>query len=174
MSVEDPLSIAQRGLEKLLRNSPAVKRATQLKIKNIDGFTQTRATKQQDVNSETDLPELRLVPIGGPMNVNFASNLTMLDYALSLQLNTGDLRVTEKLAPVLFAIYAVCAEAVKGSGLVDLTWEGYDFLKNITLSAATIGESDPSQNRGIVGFTAICDLTLHMNFPTTMLIAWNQ
>lgn len=168
------MSIAQRGLEKLLRESPALKRAMGLQIKNIDGFTQTRSTKQQDVNSETDLPELRLVPAGGPMNINYASNLTMLDYTLSVQINTGDLRVTERLAPVLFALYAALAQAVTGAGLVTLRWLDYDFIKNVTLSAATIGESDPVQNRGIAGFTAICDLTLHMNFPTIHLQQWNQ
>jgi hypothetical protein len=166
--------MAQERLEKFLRESPGVKSVLGAQIKNVEGFTTLRGTKTTDTVSETDLPELRLEPVLMPCNANFASNAASLDYTLRIVMNTGDQRVNYKMLPLVFAVFAAIVSAINASELLDLQWEGYNFLKNFTFSNVAAGLSDPVENRGIAGWSAICDLTLHMIFPATLLRSFHS
>lgn len=183
---KDPLSHAQETLEAYLAAAPCVVATMKAAVKNIDGYTKLRGTKQQDVTSETDLPALKLIPTGGPCNVNFASNATQLDYTLQVALRTGDQRYNAVAGPLVWAIYAAMTAAIDDGQLVGLTLakclpetadaglRNYEFIKNLTLANIATGFSDPSdpRTRGIVGFNALLDLTLHMIFPRTFVKDW--
>lgn len=172
---KDPLSLAQDALEQSIKNAPSIKRAMGRAIKNVVAFNKLRGTEMPDVTSENDVPLLMLAPVGGPSNVNFASNLASLDWTWRILVNSGDRRLTE-INPIIFAIFATMAHLVDSGAdgqLVGLKWNDYPFAKNLTFSSITTGDADPSQNFGIVGWTGVCDLTLHMLFPTTMLRDFN-
>ena len=171
---KDPFSLAQEGLERFLVRSPGMKAAMGAQIKNVEGFASLRGTKQTDTASETDLPELRLEPVLMPCNANFASNAVALDYTLRVVINTGDQRVNAKLLPIVFALFAAIVSAIHSSDLLTIEWQGYQFIKNFTFSNIAAGLSDPVENRGIAGWSVICDLTLHMIFPSTLLRDWNN
>jgi len=182
----DPLSHAQQTIESYLGDSPGVRAAMRLAVKNIDGYTKSRGTKQVAVFSESDLPALKLIPIGGPCNVNFASNLTMWDFTTQIVVNTGDKRFNAKLGPLAWAVFCALTAAVHDSQLVGLTLakcladdadddlRRFQFLKNITLANITTGLTDPSdpRNRGIDGFSGLMDLTMHLIFPRTFVTGW--
>jgi len=167
--MKDPLSLAQETLERYFEQSIGMRRAMGLAIKNVDAYTKARGTKAVDVNSESDTPSIHLVPTAMPSNINFASNCCSLDYNLRVMINTGDVRVDYKLLPICWAIYAAMVAAVDDSSLLDLAWEGQQFIKNFTLSNTQSIISDPTQNLGIVGWVGIVDLTLHMIFPRTLV-----
>jgi hypothetical protein len=173
----DPLTHAQNTLEAYYKASPAVKRSMKSAIKNFVAFNKTRGTEAHDVNTESDLPEIVLNAIGGPSNVNFASNLSSLDWTWRVGVNTGDQRITQHLGPLVFAIFATTAHAVDSSldgQLVGMLWNDYPFAKNLTFSNIQTGESNPAENKGLIGWSAFLDLTLHMLFPTSMLREFNQ
>lgn len=173
----DPISMAHDALEKWLRGSVAIQRSMGGIKPNIAASNKLRGTELPDVVTESDLPRIRLEPIGGPCNINFASNLTNMDWSWRIILDTGDLRVNKYLGPVAFAIFASLAVAIEKDDVGDLLgvrWRTYDYAKNLTYSNITSGESDPVLNKGIAGLSAICDLTLHMVFPTSYLREFNN
>lgn len=184
--LKDPLSLAQETLEAYLLASPGVVTTMKLAVKNIDGFTKTRATKQQDVVSEADLPEIKIIPVGGPCNVNFSSGHTNWDFATQIGVNSGDKRFNAKLAPVAWAVYAAMTAAIDDTTLVGLTLEkclpddadaelkAFRYVTNLTLSNIATGLTDATdpRNRGIEGFSALMDLTLHLVFPRTFVKSW--
>ena len=183
---KDPLSLAQETLERYFEQSPGMRRAMGLAIKNVDAYTKARGTKAVDVNAETDTPGLKLLPIAMPTNANFSSNTVMLDYVLQVLVNTGDQRITAKLLPVVWSVYAAIVAAIESSTLLGLTLEpcvavsaaaeikAYHYVKNFTFSNVQAGLSNPQENRGIEGFSAICDLQLHLIFPASFVREWNN
>lgn len=185
-ALKDPLSHAQETFEAYICASPAVRVALKNATKNVDGFTATRGTKQVDTRSEADMPLVKLIPTGGPCNVNFASNATNWDFNLQIGLASGDMRYTERLAPLAWAIYAALSLAIHEGAIVGLTLakclpptapstlKNYEYVKNMTLSNIATGVADLSdpKNRGIAGFSALMDLTLHLLFPRGFVKAW--
>jgi hypothetical protein len=181
----DPLTLAQTTLEKYFEQSPGLRAAMGQLIKNVDGFTKSRATKQHDTNSETDALGIKLMPVAFPTDANYASNAVMFDYNLQVLVNSGDMRVVPML-PVVWAIFAAMVKAITDSTLLDLTLlpfvgpggdedlRTYRYVKNFSFANVQTGLSDPVQNKGIKGFSAICDLTLHMVFPATFVREWND
>lgn len=183
---KDPLSNAQETIEAYFNASPSVRAAMALAVKNIDGFTKSRGTKQVDVTSESDVPSIKLIPVGGPCNLNFASNATNWDFSLQIGVMTGDKRFNAKLGPVAWAVYAAMTQAIDDGQLVGLTLakclpddadtslRSYQYIKNITLENIATGFADLTdpKNRGIAGFSSLMDLTLHMLFPRTFVKAW--
>lgn len=170
----DPLTIAQNALQAYYASAPAVKRAWKTQPKVI-AFNEGR-TAVNHVKGESDLPEIVLEPIGGPANINFASNLSSLDWSWRVKLVTGDMRLQNQINPLLFAVYAATAHAVHSSldgELTGLLWSDYPFAKNLTFSNVQNGPVDPATNASISGWLAICDLTMHMLFPTTLLRQFN-
>lgn len=168
---EDFLTIAQRGVEAYFLANPRIKSI--LKGGGIvEGYTAARGLKEPDVLSEHDLPLIRVKPSSMPGNLTFASNMTQADLTLTIEIITGDKRITHQLTPLLAAVFACLAAAIHDPGIIDLTWETYPFVKSMSLDRGTIGFADISQSSAIQGWVAICDLTLHMHLPTSMLAEW--
>jgi hypothetical protein len=172
----DPLTQAQNSLEAYYKASPAIKRAMGPAVKNFVAFNKTRGTESSNVKAESDLPGVVLEPIGGTSNINFASNLSSLDWSWRVKLVTGDMRLNAQINPLLFAVFAATVHAVDSSldgQLVGLLWNDYPFAKNLTFAAIQEGPVDPQTNGSINGWMAICDLTMHMLFPSTLLREFN-
>lgn len=186
MANKDPLSLAQETLEAFFVASPCIVATLKSAVKNIDGYTKLRGTKQVDVNAESDLPALRLIPSGGPLDIHFASNAVKLDYNLQLAIKTGDLRYPAALGPLVWASYATLTRAVHRAEITgltlakclpddaDSTLKNYSYIKNVSLGNAQTGFADPTdpRNRGIEGFVGVLEITLHMVFPRTFVIDW--
>jgi hypothetical protein len=171
---KDPFTLAHETFERFVREHPAVRRVMGAQVKDIEAFTTTRSTKLVDTATEHDFPFIRLLPIGGPSNVNLASNVVSFDFGLRAQINTGDQRVTFKLLPLVFAIYAACTAAIDASGeLRSLEWgEMGGIITNLSLTNIETGLSNPQENQGITGWSSVVDITLHMVLPREAVKAW--
>lgn len=173
----DPLTILHNAVEKCLQDSPAMKNAVGLVLnKNIIAFNKTRGTEEQDTNSETDVPSLKLMFTGGVSDIALASNMCNWNPVYTLILNTGSQVITDKLLPILFAIYSTLTFALydQNSKITGCQWNGQPFCQNFRLSSTTAGQSNPLLNKSIKGWTGLCTITFNLNFQRRHIDAWAQ
>lgn len=117
-----------------------------------------------------DLPELVLVPVGSQAaNLTASSCESSIVRRYSFIVSTGDMRLTEGLLSVEWALF--CALANWKAVLTALEHGGTRFVKNVRLAEVTNGESNPEQNRNIKGWSAVWSCEVEMRFRTESLIA---
>lgn len=168
----DPLTILNNAVEQCLIKSECVKSAMGLAVaKNFEAFNKTRVTNKNDTVGESDLPELILVPKGGPANLNAASNLVTFDLQFELGINTGSFQLNKFIFPIYWAVYATLCTALIQSTLTGLTWRGRSFCKNFSIEDTTLGMSNP-EVRGIEGWTGLLKLTFNLAFDRVNVVAF--
>lgn len=170
----DPLTLLTSTFCKWLEDSACMRRAMGLAIKNINAFNKSRTNQTPDVKNESDVPDIRLTPTGGPININFASNVTEMIANYNLEVNSGDPRVSHLLYPVYFAAFATAASGLSNSPITAIKWRDKPFLKKYDFLNSSLGQSNPDLNRGITGWTAVCSLSFRLYFLKSDLDAFVQ
>jgi len=121
--------------------------------------------------SDADLPELILTSGGsGPPRLHATSSGSMCTRKYSWLITTGDFRVSYRLYPVEFALFAAMSNWKAHLGA--LTWNSKSFAKRMDVVDVTNGLSDPDRNRGIRGWSAIWTCEIEMHFTTEDLKSW--
>jgi hypothetical protein len=161
---KDPLTLLNNELQKILRESVAIRAIIGPATKNIEAFNEL-PVDAFDVNSESDVPSFRLEPAGGPTNLHYGSNVIRFDYSYNLLLNTGDKRITEQLNPIVWALMSTLLLHTTNSPLTALSWRNSKgYVKKLNLSQVTTVNVDAGLNLGITGWTAVLALNFLLLF----------
>lgn len=115
----------------------------------------------------SDVPELLLVPDGGSPELNRNSSDTAIIRNYSWIISTGDMRVSEVLYPVEFALFVAMSNYCQV--LKDLTFEGNRFIQRVRTPSIIHGESDENKNRNIKGWSALWTCEVFMTFKIETL-----
>ena len=131
---------------------------------NIVDFTGANPEPVKDEVEDADLPEMQLIPLGGPVKRDNTMKLTV-DYAFSVQITTGDNRINAWLLPIQWAIIRGVYAAGDSLGL---SW-----VKMVRLTALTNQSNDPAQ-RGIEGWVTVMHIVVTMLLDNDCLEAGNE
>lgn len=117
-----------------------------------------------------DLPELRLVPIGGAQQIHRSSSSSYWKARYEWQVSTGDYRTNEHLWPVQWELY----RALSGwlTPLRAIKWPKSNpksFVTLMNLTSSTEGVSDQDLRRGIDGWSSVMTCEVDMHFATADL-----
>lgn len=120
----------------------------------------------KDEVSESDLPELILVPNQAVPHLQRTSNSSSIMLQLDWRLSTGEMNVE--------VLYEVCWELYRAmskwqSTMTTLLWGGVDFVRLARPIQIAFGQSDADLNRGIVGWSSVWTGEVHMWFSTAKL-----
>lgn len=161
----DPFTIVHRALWDLVEADEGF---TELvAVGNRIKFTGLDRSPKKDKIAEADLPEVMLVSESWGGNLHATSSHSLLTRQYTFIISTGDYRICEKLYPVEFAILRALANWK--TTLSALTWRGQTFVKTANLVSGTTGDSDPSRNRGISGWSTLWRCQVDMYLPTSQL-----
>jgi len=116
-----------------------------------------------------DLPELRLVPLGGTPHLQRTSSSSTWLMRFQWMLATADQRVHKYLFPVEWELLRAMADW--GTYLKALTWKTETFARVMKLTDARLGMVDPEVSRGIKGWISVWACEVLMQFSTVNLIA---
>lgn len=169
----DPISQLHDALGAEIASCKAIREALGAAL-NINMFNKTRGNESPDVVSERDVPNLRFEQTGGPMNIQFASNLVNMQHGYNIVLNTGDQRVQRQLDPLLFALFSFFVASATKSNLTALRWRGSSYVKSMELTSSRIGLSDPNYNAGIKGWISVCTVVFHLVFQREDVINFSK
>ena len=115
--------------------------------------------------SVSDVPEVRLVPMGGTPHLQRTSNSSSVLEKFEIQLSSGDQRVDYALFPVKWAIYRAMSDWA--TILEALTWKGRTFVKLARPMSTADGVTESDLRRGIDGWASIWSIEVHMWFANT-------
>lgn len=133
-------------------------------------LTANRNPQKQQIN-DSDLPEVVLTSTGGSGGLFVTSSSSRMVQRYSWVMSTGDFRIQNYLHQVKWEIF--CGMTGWQSILGALVWplnSGKTFVKRTDLLDITEGLSNPDQNRGINGWSAIWNAEVEMAFTTQDLI----
>ena len=119
----------------------------------------------KDQVSEADLPECRLVPVGGEPAVQRTSSTTTIKRRWVIELATGDQRVDFRLLPLEWEIFRALT---RWQGVITtLTWHSKPFVVTALPMSVQDAVTNTDLNRGIIGWTTIWACEVEMAFQTT-------
>lgn len=167
--LSNPFTLVYDGLWTLLEHYPAfvsdVKVANRLKYNSATNRDPLKQTVEV-----ADLPEVALICSGthdAKMRANSSSSKCIRQYQWII--NTGDFRLNEILHQIEWDIYVGMQDWDKI--LTALQWANKSFVKRVDFTDVSEGQSDPSRNRSIRGWTAIWGCEVEMWFTTSDLKA---
>lgn len=110
--------------------------------------------------------EIMLAP--GPLtrvNLHQTSSTAMIARRYDWLIATGDLRADSFLHQLEWGL--VCVHADQQDTLTTLEWpaaSGWNFVKKVDLSESAVGFESDDNNRGILGWSAVCSSEVEMHF----------
>jgi len=130
-----------------------------------------------------DLPEVRVVPSGGAMNLHVTNKESNIKKSFQIQVSTGDQRVDavgtelsgeDELIKVNVGLFPVEWEILRAlttwsETIYKLTWKGEEFVKDLSVVGLTEGASQADLNRGIRGWSAVVTIQVDMYFENSVL-----
>lgn len=125
----------------------------------------------KDQVGESDLPELMLLQGSSEGNWSDTSSTSRINRQYEWGIATGDFALTQRLAPVEWAIFAAMVNW--RTVLTALRWpaDAEDgFVKVVRLIQAQAGVSDAAANRGIAGWSGIWTIEVQMHFANSDLV----
>ena len=131
---------------------------------NIVDFTSPNPEPVKDEIESADLPELQLIPMGGPIKRDNTMKLTV-EYGFSLQITTGDNRINGFLLPIQWA--ALRAIYAAGDCL------GFDWVKQVRCTAVNALQDNAAQ-RGIEGWVSAMHIVVTMLIDNDVLESGNE
>ena len=164
----DPFSLTYQALWTLAEGNSDL--ASRVKLRNRIRYDRNDRNPEKRVGADADYPELVLVSDGMRGNIHQTSSTSMTVRLYSWYITTGDMRLTERLLPVEFALFkAMCGwQDVLGQ----LEWSGERFVKRTNLLTITNGVLRPEQrSHGPMGWAAIWSIETEMHFATKNLKA---
>lgn len=165
MSEKDPLSQVYDALWDLLEVH--VPLTSLVKAGNRVKFSGTSRDPEKERVSTADLPEIRIIPLGGTPHIQRTSNGSSWVKRFAVILATGDKRVDVSLFPVEWEIYRAMAQWA--DTLTALTWNDKPYIKLARPVSATEGISDRDLQRGVEGWTAVWQCEVELWFTTADL-----
>lgn len=119
---------------------------------------------QKPNQQSADTPEIILVPLGGPINLQNTSSTTKVNQTYDLVVNTGDYRINEYVFPISWIV--TCKAKEWCAHLATLLWRGTNYVKIVKITNSTIGESPERRSRGIKGWSTLISFNVEMHFDT--------
>jgi len=169
----DPFSQVFQALWDLAEASTTIMSLT--KPGNRIKFSSLDSTSRDPVKTavqDGDLPELILTSVGSQdMNMHSDSCSTRLMRRFDWLLSTGEYRITYRLYPVQWALFAAMQDYP--SVLLPLTWNGAQFVKKMRWGSLSEGLSNAALNRGIKGWTSLLSVEIDMWFAKNDLRTFN-
>jgi len=162
MDGDTPFDLVHDALWKLLMARPSLHSA--VRVENRVAFDKDAPLKDQV--SDTDLPEMRLVPIGGAPHLYCTSSSSSCTKIWELQIATGE----QSLERLFFLEWETfCAMKDWLSVLTALLWHDESFVKNVSMTAYADGAARSDLNRGIRGWSTVWRCEVEMFFATKEL-----
>ena len=144
---------------------------TQIRERNLIRLDSNARDVRKDRVATADLPELTLVPTGTSIELHANSSQTRMTQEMAFSLSTGDQRIHELHFPLKFHI--ICSLTTWKESLGGLIWNDHVFVHDVSIPSTVEGESDPQRNRNIEGWVTILNISVAMEFPTTLLRSSN-
>lgn len=126
--------------------------------------TQTDRQPHKPNQQSADTPEVMLVAMGGPINLQNTSSTTKVVQSYDLVVNTGDYRLNEYIFPIAWIV--TCRAKAWCQHLASLLWRGANYVKVVRITNSTIGESPERRKRGIKGWSSVMTFEVEMHFST--------
>lgn len=175
MQSSDPFSLVYRALWSMLESHTGftglVRTGNRIKFSGAG-----RDPMKSEILS-ADLPEVRIVPAGGPPMLMRTSSSGSVVKRFQIQIATGEQRTDQTES--LFAVEWEIIKAMHGweavLGALEITiGEGESavdvaFVKRCTAGEISEGVTDTDLNRGIRGWSAVWSCEVEMWFPTVAL-----
>lgn len=163
MAASDPASLVYDSIWATLEAKSAF--TDLVKVGNRMKFNDSapRDPMKREVLTE-DKPEVRVVGLKSDMHLQSSSNSSFWDITYSIQIATGERRITRVLFPVMWAIYRAMADWP--TTLAALTWNGKTFVHYAKPEDSSEGIDALLLNRGIVGWSSIWTYEVRLHFTT--------
>lgn len=162
----DPYTKLHTALLDMITSQAAFVEA--VKSSNIIGFESDARNPRAPIRDNVqagNLPECMLIAMGSPrVNLHATSSSSSVTRQYTFVIATGDLRITNTLFPVEFAVY--CAATKWKAYLGQLTWQNEHFVKKLDIVKNDIGMSDEMKNRGIKGWSTAITFEIDLYFNT--------
>ncbi len=130
---------------------------------------QTDGNPEKAEVSNTDLPEVRIIPDGMLPATQISSSSTRIVQRFTVQVSTGSKRVTGQLGkdPSLFPLEWEIFRAMSRWWEVIslLEWHGTTFAKFLDLTDTQHGSAERDLNRGIDGWASAWSVEIVLVFP---------
>ena len=117
---------------------------------------------------ESDLPELRLLPVSSTPHTQRTSNTSSIIKRFRIEISTGDQRVDMGLFIIEWEIFRALANWAPT--LQALTWEGKKYVVLARPTAEKDGFSQKDLARGIKSWSSVWECEIELWFTTTDLI----
>jgi hypothetical protein len=158
--MSDPFSILHEAIWTAFDADPDL--PTLVKAKNRIKFEERDSLKASV--SDSDLPEVILIPRSGIGNLTATSSSVTFDLGFEWLISTGDYRLSHRLFPTMWAIYRFMVKFNLDTAAT-LQYNSSYFVNSIKFNSGSVGESDAERNRGLRGFSSILSFTCNLKFP---------
>jgi len=163
--MSDPLSTVYDAVWAVLENHAGF--TDLVPVGNRIKLSGTNPDPNKTQVASQDVPEVRIIPAGGACHLLRTSNGSSITKRFSIQVASGDQRVTEVTYPVQWEIYRAFSKSL--STLLELVWAGKKFVKTCKLIEVQEGITDTELMRGIKGWTTLVVCEIEMWFSTADL-----
>lgn len=164
----NPLGLTYSALWDLVLSHPefaALPKGNLIRFDSKDDSDPLSAKKNL---SAADTPELLLTIDATTTNIRNTSSSSLLTRSFAWQVSSGDLRYTEKMAHLEWALF--CAMCDWPAKLCSLQWKEKGFVKAARIVGVQTGISNTELNRNIKGWAAIWRIEVDMYFQTSDLL----
>ena len=161
MTYDDPFSLVYKSIWDCVNGNEHV--TSLVKPKNKIRLDLEQHPIKPNV-SDSDLPEILLIPDGASVNIRATSSGTKVTRRFAWVITTGQTLLCERILPVEFALI----RAMKSwpDTIAQATWNNKRFITRVDLGEVAEGESDAERNRGIRGWSALMNIQVEMIFQT--------
>lgn len=115
-----------------------------------------------------DLPEVRLIDVGGTLNLHANSSSLSYIQQLSLYTQTGDWRYANFIS--LLNWYTIVNMSKWRTLLTSLRWNEKPFVKNILNTPIQIGAQNPERSNAVAGWTSIWQMQLELRIDNVDIV----
>lgn len=172
--MKDPYTLVYDKLIDIMLSSAALQTAVPRLQHNLVNYNNLKKPRKNELR-EGDLPEIQLVSASvNDSNLNIASNAVQIKRAYRILVSAGTGKLEDTIYKVEWALTCALCGANFHQELFDLQWFGDNFVRGVTLSQTTQGESDPAVNRMVQGWASVWEIQVHFLFQQTRMINFNK
>lgn len=134
----------------------------QADYKNVVSYNTIRGPKKETL-TESDLPEVMLLPDTAMIMLGGASCETTVNMTYQVMTKTGDQRVGYKMFPVMWTLLKTYHRLKYGGILEALTFQEHSFITDVSTGTATLELGGIERNA--YGWGCLWPITVHMSIP---------
>lgn len=159
----DPFSMVYSALWQMADETPEL--TSLVKMRNRIRYDTLDRNPEKRAYSDADCPELALHTAGLTGNLWASSTSSIIQRQYSWILITGDLRITERLMPVEWALFVAMHRWKEVLGA--LRWENKPFVHRMNMINIQEGVLRPVENMDAPrGWSAVWNIVVDFNFDT--------